>query len=573
MRLWAAAFTAAIVAMAAAAAPVHHDLLILNGLVVDGTGNPGIYTDVAVDGGVITAVRPLRAQVEAGERTADRVIEARGRVVAPGFIDVHTHADESLLENRHATNFIRDGVTSIITGNCGGSYWPVSAFLASLEEGGVALNTATLIGHNTVRRRTIGREDIDATPEQMAEMESMVDEAMRDGAVGLSTGLIYIPGTYTETEEIIALAKAAARHGGLYVSHMRSEGEEIFSAIDEALRIGREANCPVQISHFKVRGAAFFEDSAYPRITELLGADYEPGDRVPAASRATLGHVMRARAAGQDVTIDQYPYTASSTSLSVVIPDWVLADGNDRADELLQDPAMRPQIRDEIVNRYRSRGQEDLDWMQIASCRSDRSLNGKTIREATVIRGVSNPTLEEDVETVIDLQVAGGAGMVYHSMAEDDVIRIMQNPHVMICSDSGVREFGSGVPHPRGYGTNARVLGRYVRQLGAITLEDAIRKMSSLPAQRFALRDRGLLREGMAADIVVFNPATVIDRATFPEPHQYSTGFQAVIVNGEPVVLDDETTDALPGKALRGNGYWEPARAFPQPAPRIALSR
>jgi N-acyl-D-amino-acid deacylase len=556
MRLITTLALCALCALGAIAAPVHHDLLITGGTVIDGAGNPGIRADVAVDGDTITAIGPMAEALGRGEIEADTVIDASGRVVCPGFIDPHTHADSSLLRNRLAENFIRGGVTTLITGNCGGCFWPVAEFLASAEEGGIAPNVATLVGHNTVRRRVIGREDRDPTTEQMASMEALVDQAMREGAMGLSTGLIYIPGTYSETEEIIALARVVSRHGGLYATHMRSEGEEIFSAIQEALRIGREADLPVHISHFKVRGHAMFEDSAYPLINDLLGTDYQPGEHVPAASRATLGLVMRARAQGQDVTLDPYPYPASSTGLGVMIPDWVRAEGDDHAVEILADPETRARVRDEITERYRGRGLEDLDWAQIASCRSDSSLNGLTIREVTIRRGNPKPTLEDDSETAIDLFVAGGAGMVYHSQSEDDVMRIMRSPIVGVCSDSSVRRFGSGVPHPRGYGSNARVLGRYVRGLQSITLEEAIRKMTSLNAQRFALRDRGLLREGMRADIVVFNPQTVTDRATFTDPHQYSEGFDAVIVNGEPVVLDDETTGALPGHAIRGQGFW-----------------
>lgn len=550
--------------------PVQHDIVILGGMVIDGTGNPGIYTDVAIDDGDITVVGPLRAAVDRGDVTAEQVIDATGRVVCPGFIDVHTHADESLLQNRRAENFTRDGVTSVVTGNCGGSYWPTAEFFASIEEDGSAVNVATLVGHNTVRRRVVGREDVDATPEQMEEMEQMVDQAMREGAVGLSTGLIYIPGTYTETEEIVDLARVVARHGGLYASHMRSEREGIFAAIDEALRVGREAGIPVEISHFKIGSPVFFNDDAYPEINDILGTHYAPGDIIPAASRATIAHVMRARAQGQDVTLDQYPYTASSTGIGVMIPDWVRADGDDHACELLSEQESHDRAMAEIVERYTERGYDNLDWAQIASCRSDSSLNGLSVHEATIARGNPNPTMEDEVQTVFDIFCDGGAGMVYHSMAEDDVIRIMQNPHVMICSDSGVREFGEGVPHPRGYGSNARVLGRYVRGLGVITLEDAIRKMTSLPAQRFAMRNRGLLREGFRADVVVFDPETVIDMATFTQPHQYSRGFDYVLVNGVPVVADGETTGTLPGEPIRGHGYWEPAEEFEISAPRMA---
>lgn len=540
--------------LAASAAPAHHDLLIRNGTVIDGTGAPRFRADVAVDDGRITAIAPLP------DATATQVIDATDRIVAPGFIDVHTHADRSLLEGRLAENFIRDGVTSIVTGNCGGSFWPTGVFLASAEAGGVAVNVATLVGHNTVRSRVCGDGDTEASPEAMVQMERMVAQAMLEGAVGLSTGLIYTPGTYTDTEEIIRLARVAARHGGLYATHMRSERAAIIAAIDEALRIGREAGLPVQISHFKIPAPLTFEPEAYPIVSRLLDADYRPGQVVPAASRASLARVMEAIEAGQDVLLDQYPYTASSTGLGTMIPDWVRAQGDRHARELLRDPATRTRVRDEIAALYRGRGETDLDWAVIASHADDPSLNGLSIHEVTVARGKPNPTMEDEVDTVIDLFLAGGASMVFHTQAEDDVIRIMRNPHVMVCSDSGVREFGVGVPHPRGYGANARVLGRYVRQLGVIPLEEAVRKMTSLPASRFDFHDRGRLAEGMRADIVVFDPARVIDRATYDNPHQYPEGIDWVIVNGTPVVADGAITGALPGMALRGPGYLPPRR-------------
>ncbi|NUP89774.1 MAG: D-aminoacylase [Candidatus Sumerlaeia bacterium] len=548
MNLSAMSALLGVLGAAAVAGPVC-DVLIVNGTVVDGTGGVGYRADVAVRDGRIAGIGDF-ADTEAGT-----VIDAAGCVVAPGFIDVHTHADSGLLRRRRAENFIRDGVTTIVTGNCGGSFWPTAEFLASAERGGVAVNVATLVGHNTVRSRVCGEGDVEASPEALRRMEEMVAQAMFEGAVGLSTGLIYTPGTYTGTGEIIALTRVAARHGGLYVSHMRSERENIVAAIDEALLIGREAGCPVQISHFKIGTPTQFHESALPLVNEILGTSYRPGDTVPAASRVTLEMVRRAQRAGQDVTMDQYPYAASSTGLATMIPDWVRADGERTARERLRDPETRARVHREMTEGYRRRGYEDLGWAQIAGFREDRSYDGKSIREVTVLRGAAGPTLEDDVDTVIDLYLAGGAGMVFHSQSEDNVIRIMQDPTVMICSDSGVREFGEGVPHPRGYGSNARVLGRYVRDLRVLPLEEAVRRMTSLPAWRFGLEGRGELRPGAKADIVVFNPNTVHDPATYPDPHHYAEGIPWVLVNGVPVVANSEVTGELPGDALRGPGW------------------
>jgi N-acyl-D-amino-acid deacylase len=507
----------------ASAEPDRYDILIRNGRIVDGTGNPWYVGDVGIRKGRIAAVGRLPGA------TARRVIDAGGRVVAPGFIDVHAHVEGNVHEHPTAESFLFDGVTAIVTGNCGGSETDIGGFFRKLREHRVSLNVATLIGHNSVRRAVMGSDDRDPTPEEQRRMEALVERAMREGAVGFATGLIYIPGTYSKTEEVVALARAAARHGGVYASHIRNEGDEIFAAIDEAIAVGRDAGMPVQISHFKLSNKLF-----WGRSTE------------------TIQRVLDARAAGIDVTVDQYPYTASSTNLGVRLPSWALAGGQAKLRERLADPQTRRKIAEEMYRDFTERqGHQNLEWAVVATCRWDESLSGKSISRINLDRG-REPTLENEIETVLEMMERGGCQMVYHVMAEEDVVRILQFPYTMVASDAGIREFGAGMPHPRGYGTNARVLGRYVREQGVITLEDAIRRMTSLPAARFGFAERGLLRPGMWADVVIFDPETVADRATFERPHAYSTGFSHVLVNGEVVIENGRHTGARPGQPLFG---------------------
>jgi N-acyl-D-amino-acid deacylase len=350
---------------------------------------------------------------------------------------------------------------------------------------------------------------------------------MKDGAVGFSTGLIYIPGTYSKTEEVVRLAKVASAWHGVYASHMRDEGDSVTQAIEEALHIGREAKMPVEISHFKLSGQQNW-----------------------GRSKETVPMIMKAREEGLDVTIDQYPYTASSTSLSTLLPDWVLADGQDSINARLKRPEIRKQVTESMLKRLKKRKLSHFSYPVVASFRADSTLNGKSIEEVNLIKGRKHKAKEE-AETIIEMMEQGGAGMVFHGMGDEDVKRIMQYPFNMFASDASIRVFGSGNPHPRGYGTNARVLGKYVREEKVIPLEEAIRRMTSLPAQKFQLQDRGLLREGFAADIVVFDPATVQDMSTYNKPHQYSTGFRYVIVNGQVTVNEGKHNGTRAGAVLR----------------------
>ena len=500
------------------------DILIKNGRIVDGTGNSWYYGDVVISNGKI---------IYAGKSkniTAVKIIDAKGLVVTPGFIDVHTHIEGGEAATPTANNFILDGVTSVVTGNCGGSRIDMKKYFSYLDSIKLSINVASLIGHNDVRREVMGTVNRQATQTELQQMEALVAKAMKDGAVGFSTGLIYIPGTYANTEEVVALAKVAAQYNGLYATHMRDEADSVTEAINEALNIGLQANIPVEISHFKVGGQQNW-----------------------GRSKQTLQMIKDARARGLEVTIDQYPYTASSTSLSTMIPDEILADGADSISARLQRPDVRNYVMNEMLRKLKKRKLKHFSYAVVASYRGDSTYNGKSIEEINLMKGKKHKARYE-AETVIDLMLGGGAGMVFHGMSEDDVKYIMQYPFNMFASDAGIRQYKQGVPHPRGYGTNARVLGKYVREEKIISLEEAIRRMTSLPAQKFQLKDRGLLKEGMAADVLIFDEKEVQDMATFEDPHQYSKGFRYVIVNGKVEVENGTHTGVRNGVVLTGPG-------------------
>jgi N-acyl-D-amino-acid deacylase len=500
------------------------DVLIRNGRIVDGTGNSWFVADLAIRDGKIAAIGKL------DHVRATRIIDAARNIVAPGFIDVHAHIELGLFETPTTDNYIFDGVTTVITGNCGGSADSLKDFFTQIDTTRTSINVASLVGHNTVRRQVLGLANRAASADEQKRMESLVDQAMKEGAVGLSTGLIYLPGLYSTTDEVIGLARVAAKHHGLYASHMRNEGNKVVEAINEALDIGRAANMPVQISHFKV----------------LAPANW-------GRSRETLALIEKARADGLDVTIDQYPYTASSTQLSVMLPDWAVEGGLPAIRKLLADPAQRKKIAAEILDNARNNKRPDFSYAVVARHGADASLNGKNLAVINREKGRA-PTMENEIETLLDLMVAGGAQMVFHGMSEDDVRYFMRYPFNMVGADGGVQN-GKGQPHPRSYGTNARVLGKYVREEKIVSLEDAVRRMTSLAAQKFQLKDRGLLREGYAADIVIFDDKTVIDRATFDNPHQFSAGFRYVLVNGKVTVDDGKHNGTRGGIALKGPGF------------------
>src|SRR5688572_3270483 len=501
--------------------PTDCDILVINGKILDGTGNNWYYGNIAVKNGMILKIgRDL-------DIPAGKIIDAKGLIVAPGFIDVHTHLEDDETRDPKATNFILDGVTTCITGNCGSSNIDIGKYLRTIDSLKLSINVATLVGHNDVRKSVMGRANRDATPEELSRMQELVNKAMRDGALGLSTGLIYIPGTYTKTPEIVALAREVAKYNGLYATHMRDEGDSVTHAINEALTIGREAKIPVQISHFKLSGQHNW-----------------------GRSRETVPMIEAARKEGIDVTIDQYPYTASSTSISTLIPDEILADGQDSIKARLQRPEIKKYVIKSMLARLKKRKLKHFSYAVVAYYAPDTSYNGKSIEQINRMKGRKHKAKAE-AETVIDLMMNGGASAVFHGMSEEDIKRIMQYPFNMFASDASIRVLGLGMPHPRGYGTNARVLAKYVREEKVITLEEAIRRMTSLPAQKFQLKDRGLLREGYAADIIIFDEKEVKDISTFEQPHAYSKGFHFVIVNGVLTVENEIHLGVRAGKALR----------------------
>jgi N-acyl-D-amino-acid deacylase len=498
-----------------------YDLLIRNARVVDGTGNPWFRADIGVRGGKIAAVGDL------SHDAAKRIVDAKERVVAPGFIDVHTHVEGGVEKVPGGDNYLMDGVTTVVTGNCGGSEADLGAWFRSLEQTGIGLNLASLAGHNTIRREVMGTANRLATPDEIVKMQALVEKNMRDGAVGFSTGLIYIPGAYSNSDEVVALARSAAKYGGVYSSHMRDEGAHVLDAIAEAIRVGREGRMRVELSHFKI-----------------------DNQRLWGSSDKSIALVEKARREGIDVVVDQYPYDHSSTNLGITLPNWALADGQAKIKERLADRATRDKIAKEMAASLKGLGHKDYSYATVAACVSDHSIEGKNISEINRLRG-RKKKVKDEVQTILDLEAQGGAQMVYHSMGEKDVDRIMRYVNTGIASDGGIREFGVGVPHPRSYGTNARVLAEYVRKRNILTLEDAVRKMTSLPARTFGFRDRGQVREGYWADLVLFDPARVEDKATYTQPHQFSQGFDLVLVNGQPVVEEGKLTGARPGKIVR----------------------
>lgn len=505
------------------AAP-NYDTIIRNGKIIDGTGNPWFRGDVAIKDGRIAAIGVLDPGSSATE-----VIDAAGRFVTPGFIDVHTHCEGDLLKHPEAENFVRMGVTSVIMGNCGDSYLNLAEGFTSHTKTGIGLNVGSLIGHNPIRRKVMGNVDRDPSTTELAAMRDLVEQGMKDGAMGLSTGLIYTPGLYAKTPEIVALAEVAARYNGLYATHQRSEGVNLPQSIDEALTVGLQNHMPVEISHLKISAPVRFGQS-----------------------KDILAKLEKARADGLDVTWDQYVYAASSTAISIMMPDWANEGTRETVMARLKDPATRKRIAEGMIKERRDdAGRKDLSYAHVSSFRADPTLNGKNILEIAKL-WKNDTSWEAQADTVLDIISSGGASMVYYSMDENDVRNFACNPNTMFACDSGVREFGVSVPHPRGYGNNARVLTKYVRDEKLLRLEDAIRKMTSLPANRFRLFDRGTLRPGAAADMLIFDLDRVIEATTFEKPHAYAEGMDYVLVNGKPVIQTGKLTGTKSGVVLKG---------------------
>jgi len=500
------------------------DLIIRNGRIVDGTGSPWYRADVAIRGDAIARIAPRI------DTPAARVVDAAGKVVSPGFIDLHTHARRGIFEVPTADNYVRQGVTTIFEGPDGGSPIPLRPFLDRVSATRITPNFAMFVGQGSVRDQVIGPADRKATPAELDRMRALVQQGMEDGAFGLSSGLFYVPGTFTPTAEVVELARVAGRMGGIYISHMRDEASRVTDSVRETIEIGEKGGLPTQVTHHKVIGKANWGKSV-----------------------DTLRLIDEARARGVDATIDQYPYTASSTGIgSALLPSWALEGGRESTLKRLQTPSSRSEIRSEIIRIIKDeRGGGDPQNVQLARCDWDHSLDGKRLGDVTKGRG-QEPTIENAADTVLWIIERGGCQGIFHAINEDDLQRILRHPATMIGSDGEVPIFGQASPHPRSYGTFVRVLGRYVRELKVITLEDAVRKMSAYPAQRTGLADRGVLREGLKADVVVFDPNTIRDRATFEQPHQYGEGVSVVVVNGQVAFEDGKMTSARPGRVLYG---------------------
>jgi N-acyl-D-amino-acid deacylase len=503
-----------------------YDLVLRGGRIVDGTAAPWYRADVAIKGDTIVRIAP-----SIGE-PAGRVIDVQGLIVAPGFIDIHTHARRGIFELPTADNYTRQGVTTLMEGPDGSSPLPLKPFLEKVSKLGISPNFGSFVGQGTIRAEVIGDADRKATPVEIDKMRALVRQAMQDGAFGMSTGLFYVPGTFTPTAEVVELAKVAGQMGGLHTSHMRDEAKGVLDSVRETITIGEQGGLPTQVTHHKVVGKAYWGRSV-----------------------DTLRLIDEARARGVDATIDQYPYTASSTNVgSALLPAWALEGGREATLQRLKDPATRAKIKAECAAIIRDeRGGGDPKNVVIASNTWDPSMAGKNLAEVTAARKLP-VTLENAAETALWIVEQGNAQGIFHAIGEEDLQRILVHPATMIGSDGEITIFGRNHPHPRSYGTFVRVLAVYARDKKLLPLETAVQKMSAMPAQRLGLTDRGVLRPGLKADIAVFDAARVRDTATFEKPHSYADGVSYVLVNGQVIFEGGKMTPARPGRVLYGAG-------------------
>jgi len=521
-------------------------ILLKNLTIYDGTGSNGFTADILIDGDRI-------AEIKIGITAPDAVIvDGKGLAACPGFIDIHAHSEYSLLVEPSAPSKVMQGVTTEVSGNCGLSAAPLlgeaakarvkdlaeygltqtwedfEGFFALMEKARPAINFATYCGHGNLRASVMGYADREPDEGEYRQMEALLADAMEAGALGLSTGLIYPPGVYSKTDELVRLASVAARYGGVYTSHMRSEGSKVIEAIEEAITIGRDAGLPVQISHLKTAGPSNWHK--LPMILDAIG---------------------QARADGLDVTADRYPYTASSTDLDAILPSWSYEGGAAKEVKRLKDPTTRARLIEEVLNGHPVPEYWDRVMISSVVTEKNRVLEGKTLADAAVMRG------QEPVDALMDILIEEEvrAQAIYFSMSEENLVTLLRQPWLMLGSDSTARATSGvtrqGKPHPRAFGSFPRVLGKFVRNEGVLTLPQAVRKLSSMAAGKLGLKGRGYLKPGYFADIVVFDPATVGDTATYEEPYQYPAGIRHVMVNGEFAVRDGLQTDVRAGRVLR----------------------
>ena len=504
-----------------------YDLIIENGTVVDGSGKDRFVSDIGIRDGLISEIGDL------SEATATERVDATGLVVSPGFIDIHSHAtsgrfrSSDIAQRPDAESYVRQGVTTAMGGQDGSSTLDVGAFLDSLDVHPTAINIGLFIGHGTLRAAIVGEDDVQATPDQLAEMQALVEKAMMDGGFGLSSGLEYTPGAFADLSEVVELSRPVAQHNGLYISHIRDEGGHLLESVDEVLEIGRSSGARVQVTHHKLIGKGRWGGAS-----------------------ASLALLDEAIASGIDASSDQYPYTASSTGLTILFPNWAKDGGFDALVDRLNDKATHDQIRTEVINHINAERGGDPATIVAARCDFDASFNGKSLADILTDRG-QQVTVPGAADVAIELVKAGSCSGVFHSMSPDDVETIMLHPMTSISSDGGIPALNEGVPHPRNYGAFARILAYYVREKGVLTLEQAVYKMTALPASRLSISDRGKVAKGMVADLVVFDPATVQDNAQFGDPHHYATGVRDVWVRGVPVLAEGQMTGNRPGSALR----------------------
>jgi len=498
-----------------------YDIVIRNGTIIDGSGSGEFISDIGIRDGKITDIRRLK------NAKAVQTIDATGLVVSPGFIDLHVHI-EPIMEFTGAQNHLVQGVTTVLGGPDGTSPWPFGKYLDSLDSYfDLGINVAYLTGHNTIRRKVMGNTDRKPSEEELGRMKEMVRQSMEEGAFGISTGLKYLPGTFSETSEIVELSKVAAGMGGFYTSHLREEGLGLIESVREAIIIARDAGIPVVLTHHKVIGKPMWGKSII-----------------------TTGLVDSARNQGLDVMMDQYPYTASCTGIGVLFPSWAIEGSADDFKKRINNPVTRDSILKGIeFNILNDRGGGDARRIQFGTVKWDTTLEGKTLYDYAVREGVNTDPLS-CANLVVRIQLNGGASCVYHVMTDDDVERIMKHPFTVIASDGG--EY---VPHPRSFGTYPRVLGYYVREKQILTLNEAIMKMTSMPAKRMGLKDRGIIKEGFAADITIFNRDRINDKSTYDKPRESPAGIEYVIVNGSVSLINGEPTENRSGIVLRGPAF------------------
>lgn len=505
-------------------------ILITGALVVDGTGAPGRIADVAVSGDRIAAIGEL-ADTAAAVR-----IDGSGMVLAPGFIDIHSHATSSSIEESGvvlrplAENYLRQGVTTVIGGQDGSSPIDIGAALAFLDQSPAAVNVGLMIGHGSVRAFVVGADDREASPEELERMTALVRDAMEDGAFGITSGLEYTPGQFASTEELITVSRPAGEVGGLHSSHIRDEGGGLLESVSEIIRVGEESGARPHITHHKVVGKGRW-----------------------GLSSESLALVERARERGVDAGSDVYPYTASSTGITILFPAWAKDGGFERLQQRLLNDETRSTIRADVIDHINAERGADPSTIVAARCNFDRSFDGKSLADILAERG-REVTVPNAADVAIELVLGGSCSGVFHSMSEQDVAAIMSHPTTMISSDGGIPEPDSGVPHPRNYGAFARALAKYVRADSVLTIEEAVRKMSGLPAERLGLPERGVIRAGAAADLVLFDAARIEDTAEFGDPHHMAKGVHTVVVSGVRVLADGELTGHRPGEALRFEG-------------------